>query len=77
MSVIYADRYTLTGEGFYDGIGVDDFDAFGGSLGISMPIADGVSVGGEAFMTGSDASADAGDEPPGEPAQTRRSPLSV
>lgn len=60
LSIIYDDRYTLTGEGFYDGIGAGDFDAFGGSLGINVLIVDGVSVSGEGFRSGSRADADYG-----------------
>ncbi len=57
VSVTYADRYTLTGDVFYDGIGADDFDAYGGSLAIDVSIADGVLLGGEGFMTDNNTSA--------------------
>ena len=55
ISVTYADRYTLTGDVFYDGIGADDSDTYGGSLGIDVTIADGVLLGGGGFMTDSGA----------------------
>ncbi len=51
VSVTYADRYTMTGDVFYDGIGADDFDAYGGSLAFDVTIADGVLLGGEGFVT--------------------------
>lgn len=53
VSMTYVNRYTLTGSGFYDGIGAGDFDAFGGRLAINVLIADGFVLTGQSFMTGS------------------------
>lgn len=50
LSVTYNDRYTLMVRGFYDGIAVEDFEAYGGRLAINILLASGFVLTGESFM---------------------------
>ena len=61
VSVTYDARYTVIVDGFYDGIGADNYSAFGGSLAIHVLIVEGMSLTGESYMSGS-GSAIAGDD---------------
>ena len=38
LSFRFANGASLTGEGFYDGIGVDDLDMYGGSARLTVPL---------------------------------------
>ena len=38
LYVIMSNGWSINGEGFYDGIGVDDLEAFGGSVKLTVPL---------------------------------------
>ena len=38
VSAQLANGWRLSGEGYYDGIGADDFDAYGGSVRFNVPL---------------------------------------
>ena len=37
LTIIMVDGISLTGEGFYDGIGISNYEVYGGSIKVSVP----------------------------------------